>query len=124
MFIGVDIGNTHIVAGIYDRDKILTSWRFATDTQKTDDEYMALLGQLMEFDGVSATDIDEMAIGSVVPLLTRVWHQMGRRYFNIEPLIIDCRTNTGMPILVDFARSAVSATISGCSAPSSTRALP
>lgn len=106
MFLGVDIGNTQIVVGVYDDEILLNSWRFASDIQKTDDEYMVLISQLINFQGIEIKNISEMAIGSVVPALTQNWKSMGRKYFNLEPLVVDYKTYTGMPILLDFPSEA------------------
>ena len=39
MVLMVDIGNTNIVLGAYDNDKLLFSARMETKVSKTDDEY-------------------------------------------------------------------------------------
>ena len=102
MFLAVDIGNTHIVAGIYDADKLVRSWRFSSDVQKTEDEYLVLLSELLAFEGLQKSDIREMAIASVVPSLTFSWQKMARKFFDVLPLVVDCNTDTGMPILMDY----------------------
>ena len=102
MFLAVDIGNTHIVAGIYDADKLVRSWRFSSDVQKTEDEYLVLLSELLAFEGLQKSDIREMAIASVVPSLTFSCQKMARKFFDVLPLVVDCNTDTGMPILMDY----------------------
>lgn len=106
MFLGVDIGNTHIVAGIYQGEKLLDHWRFSTDKQKTEDEYLVLISQLMEFKRLSIDGIEEMAISSVVPSLTDTWQSLARKHFRLEPLVVDSNTDTGMPILLDYPEEA------------------
>ena len=39
----IDVGNTNIVLGVYDGDRLLYDWRIATDKDKTSDEYGLLL---------------------------------------------------------------------------------
>ncbi len=102
MFLGVDIGNTHIVAGIYKGEEILRSFRFSSEKQKTEDEYINLLSQLMGLYGLFWRDIKGVAIGSVVPALTETWRNLARKYLGLEPLIVDNNTDTGMPILLDY----------------------
>ena len=43
MLFAVDIGNTNIVAAIFDGDKIAVQWRIATDSRRTGDEYTSIL---------------------------------------------------------------------------------
>ena len=40
MIVGVDIGNAHIVTGIYEDDgKLISNFRIATNDKMTEDEY-------------------------------------------------------------------------------------
>ena len=43
MLLAVDCGNTHLVIGLFDGEKLLRSWRLSTDTRKTEDEYLVML---------------------------------------------------------------------------------
>ncbi|HTB34016.1 MAG TPA: type III pantothenate kinase, partial [bacterium] len=43
MLLVLDIGNSNVVAGVYHGPVLRRSWRFASTTQKTSDEYGALL---------------------------------------------------------------------------------
>ena len=42
MILCFDIGNTHIVMGIVDKNEIKETYRFATNTTITEDEYASL----------------------------------------------------------------------------------
>ena len=39
MLLAVDIGNTNVVLGLFENDKIIHKWRIATQKQFTEDEY-------------------------------------------------------------------------------------
>ena len=39
MLLTIDIGNTNITLGVFDNNKIIQSWRLATDEKRTEDEY-------------------------------------------------------------------------------------
>ncbi|PWM22812.1 MAG: pantothenate kinase, partial [Oscillospiraceae bacterium] len=43
MILAIDVGNTHIVLGGFDRDTIRFTSRLATDRLKTGDEYAVLI---------------------------------------------------------------------------------
>ncbi|HEU5091704.1 MAG TPA: type III pantothenate kinase, partial [Nitrospira sp.] len=51
MLLTIDIGNTNVVAGIFDGSTLLTHWRLATDPKTTADEYGVLCLSLMARDG-------------------------------------------------------------------------
>ncbi|MEG1500975.1 MAG: type III pantothenate kinase [Clostridiales bacterium] len=102
MFLAVDVGNTQIVLGIYQDSELLHFWRLASDVKKTEYEYLALISELLRFENLSAGDIKEMAIASVVPAITSTLQRLAKKYFYLQPLIVDSETNTGMPILLDI----------------------
>ena len=43
MLLVIDVGNTNIVAGVFDGKSLVSHWRFSTDRSKTADEYGILL---------------------------------------------------------------------------------
>ena len=62
MLLAVDIGNTNIVAGVFDGDRLLMSWRVETDRRKTTDEYAALMRTLLDHRGLALGDIHGFAL--------------------------------------------------------------
>lgn len=100
MLLALDCGNTHIVAGVYDGERLLCHWRLNSDSRKTEDEYMVLLQNLLQAQGLSIADIDAMALGSVVPDLNFALRKLAQKYLRLTPLCVDSRTDTGIPILM------------------------
>ena len=43
MILVLDVGNTNIVLGVYEKDKLKYYWRIATNRNKTEDEYGILI---------------------------------------------------------------------------------
>jgi type III pantothenate kinase len=70
----LDIGNSHIVAAVFQNSKMLRSWRFATD--KTKDEYGVIINSFFSNLNLEIQQIDRAAISSVVPVLTGVFEKM------------------------------------------------
>ena len=104
MLLAIDAGNTNIVLGIYQGDQLIEHWRVSTDRQKTADEYGILMKNLFDYRGHSLTDINAIAIASVVPPLMSALVKMSREYFNIEPLVVGPGIKTGMPVKFDNPR--------------------
>ena len=48
MLLVLDVGNTNIVAGVYDGKELLTHWRFSTDRTKTADEFGIMLLSMLK----------------------------------------------------------------------------
>ncbi len=63
MHLIIDIGNTNIVFAIYDNYKIVNKWRIATIINRTSDEYLLWLNEIIK----SSYEVKNIIIGSVVP---------------------------------------------------------
>jgi type III pantothenate kinase len=101
MLLALDIGNTNIVVGVFDGDRLLHSWRLSTLRQRTADEMGIWLVQLFQHRGLRTEQVDAVVMASVVPTLTRPTVEMARRYFGREALVVDGSIDTGMPVLYD-----------------------
>ncbi len=100
----LDIGNTHIVMGIYRGEELVAHWRLVTDRDKTEDEYGVFISQLLEGKGLRMTDVRDIIISSVVPPLTLTFRWLARKYFDKEPLVVGPGIKTGIKICVDNPR--------------------
>lgn len=101
MLLALDIGNTNVTLGVFDGDSLIASWRLSTDSQRLADEYFLQLRDLLPMKGVSAADIDEVALCSVVPPLTGVFEEVARALFSTECLVVGAGTKTGVRVLYD-----------------------
>lgn len=102
MLLTIDIGNTNITFGTYDRQPSLRhNWRIKTDYGRLADEYGIIILGLMRHEGLDFDDIRGVAMASVVPPLTRVFVEMIERFVKQTPLLVDSETKTGVEILID-----------------------
>jgi type III pantothenate kinase len=99
MLLVIDIGNTNIVLGIYEKDKLIHNWRLMTDQGKTSDEYGIILQNLLTSKNIALKTIEAIIISCVVPPLVATIEQLCREYFHRSPLFIGPGIKTGMPIL-------------------------
>ncbi len=97
----VDVGNTNTVFGVYQAGELVESFRFSTDTERTADEYGALLLPLFALRGIDPVTAEAVVISSVVPPLHLTLDRLARRYFGKKPLFIEPGVRTGMPIRYD-----------------------
>jgi type III pantothenate kinase len=104
MLLAIDIGNTNITLGVFDNERLAATWRLSTDRSKMPDEYSIMLTQLLHLRGLTAGDVTDVALCSVVPPLTPVFVELCRRFFNAEPLVVAAGTRTGIRILYDNPR--------------------
>jgi type III pantothenate kinase len=101
MFLAIDIGNTNVTMGVFDGEKILYTWRMATDIHKMPDEYAAALMPLLQFRKIPLTEIKEVALCSTVAPLVPIFVELLNDYFKIKPLVIGPGIKTGIRVRMD-----------------------
>ncbi len=101
MILVFDIGNNHIVLGVYKGKKLLYHWTISTDLARTVDEYAVMIYNLFCLNDLSFKDITAIAASSVVPPLTPILNELGSKYFGKKPIIVGAGIKTGMPIVYD-----------------------
>ncbi|PKN68114.1 MAG: pantothenate kinase [Deltaproteobacteria bacterium HGW-Deltaproteobacteria-15] len=101
MLFCIDIGNTNIVLGLSDGEKILHHWRIRTEREITSDELGIVVQHLFSSSNVKTGDVKNIIISSVVPPLMNTMEVFSRRYFKVKPLVVGPGIQTGMEILYD-----------------------
>jgi type III pantothenate kinase len=101
MLLAFDVGNTTIAAGLFRGRKLVKSWKLKTDSDKTADEYGAVLLDLIGIAGLAAGKVTGAIISSVVPPLTSVIEDVCRTYFATTASVVGPGLKTGMPILYE-----------------------
>lgn len=104
MLLAIDVGNTNIVAALYDDNGLKRSWRMATDINKASDEYGILLTQFLSNVNVKAEDIEDVMIASVVPTVMHSLTNAVKRYLSCTPMVVGPGIKTGMNIRMDNPR--------------------
>lgn len=100
----IDVGNTNMVLGVYENDKLKHYWRIETNRNRTEDEYGMVIKNLFVHEGLSFSSIHGMIISSVVPPIMLALERMCKRYFNIKPLIVGPGVKTGLDIKYENPR--------------------
>ena len=104
MLLVIDVGNTNIVYGLFDGDKLTHQFRVESARGRTSDEYAASLRQLFDMHGIAPAQVEAAMLASVVPALTEAMADVVRKTFKREPLVVGPGTRTGMAILIENPR--------------------
>jgi len=104
MILVFDVGNTNMVLGVLEGEKLLTHWRLRTDSMRTADEYGMTLKNLFEYQGIDQKNIKAVVISSVVPSLMMELEAMSEKYFHCQPLIVGPGIKTGLAIKYENPR--------------------
>lgn len=105
MILAVDIGNSNIVIGCIDDNKIFFEENIETSIRKTKLEYAIILKTLFELNDISPEDVDGAIISSVVPPLTNVIKSAITMTTDIDPLVIGPGIKSGIAIKMDDPRT-------------------
>jgi type III pantothenate kinase len=104
MIICLDVGNTNIKYALYEGEKLIISFRVATEHKKTSDEYGGQLLNILNTNGIKAEDITGGIVSSVVPPLDYTIERMCQTYLKIKPLVLAPGLKTGLNLRVDNAK--------------------
>ncbi|MCI9194035.1 MAG: type III pantothenate kinase [Angelakisella sp.] len=102
MILAIDIGNTNIVVGGYDGDRLAFSVRLSTDATRTAHEYAATLGGVLGLYQVDLGAVTGAIVSSVVPPLSGALCQaVALLCPGVEPLLVGAGMRTGLNIRID-----------------------
>jgi type III pantothenate kinase len=101
MLLAIDIGNTSIIIGVFQENKLFKDWRIKSEREKTCDEYKVTLLNLFTLSALDVSRVESVILSSVVPPLTPVFQELSQTLFQAKPMIVGPGLKTGMPILYE-----------------------
>ena len=81
MLFVIDIGNSHTVTGLYNKDILIGQWRMKSDRNSTEDEIAIQYRSLFKMAGIEQDQITAIVLASVVPTLETVWVSCCQKHF-------------------------------------------
>lgn len=100
MLFAIDVGNTNITIGLFDGNELNKTFRMTTGISRTSDEFGVFLGEMLTMDGLSRESVDEVIIASVVPTVMHSLTNGIKKYFHINPVIVEPGIKTGINIAI------------------------
>lgn len=101
MILAIDIGNTNIVLGCADSDRILFRERLATVQRETSLEYAVKIKAALDINGIDRTQISGAVISSVVPSVTNTVKAAAEKLIDGKIMIVGPGIKTGLKIQID-----------------------
>lgn len=98
MLLAIDIGNTNLTFGLFYGKKILHKFRLTTSLPRTSDEFGVQIMEQLSHQNVSAQDIEDVIVGSVVPKIMYSLTSGIKKYLHCDPIIVGQGTKTGIRI--------------------------
>ena len=98
MLLVIDVGNTNITLGVYNKDELIANFRLTTKMQRTSDEFGITLFSFFRTKNIDPQVIEGVVISSVVPKVMHSLTNSIRKYFNLVPMIVGPGVKTGISI--------------------------
>lgn len=114
MILAIDIGNSNIVLGGVDEEKILFEARLRTDATHTSDQYAVELKMLLEIYGYKAQDVEGAIIASVVPQVLNSIQTAVKKLTGKQSLVVGPGLKTGLDIRLENPSQTGADLVVGC----------
>lgn len=98
MILTLDIGNSQIHGGVFSGGELKFQFRKSTHSGMSSDEFGTFLRIVLRESGIDPSSIREIALCSVVPDVVHSIRGACKKYFDLNPFILQAGTKTGLKI--------------------------
>ena len=101
MILALNIGNTHILLGVWQQDQLLFRATLSAETSRSTDEYAIQLLSLFSLHGLRPDQLEGAILSSVVPSLTARLRQAVQQLCQLRVMTVGPGLKSGMAIRID-----------------------
>lgn len=98
MLLCLDVGNTHILGGLFEGEKLTLRFRYATHPLGTADQFGIFLRNILQTNGYDSKDVKAIAVCSVVPGCNYTIRHAITQYFKADFFNLQAGVKTGLHI--------------------------
>jgi type III pantothenate kinase len=98
MILALDVGNSQIFGGVFEKEEIQFRFRKTSKTGASSDEIGIFLRSVLKENGMDPSRVTHIAICSVVPDVVHSIKNACKKYFNINPFLLQAGVKTGLKI--------------------------
>ncbi|EKD73867.1 MAG: Type III pantothenate kinase [uncultured bacterium] len=98
MLLCLDIGNTHILGGVFNNEELIFRFRYSTHLIGTADQFGMFLINILQIHQINKNEIKAVAVCSVVPGCDYTIQHTFLRYFNATYFVLKSGVKTGLNI--------------------------
>lgn len=98
MILTLDVGNSQIFGGLFEGGELTFRFRKASRSQTSSDELGLFLRHVIRENGQDPSAVDTIGLCSVVPEIVYSLRSCCRKYFGIDPFILQPGVKTGLKI--------------------------
>ena len=101
MLLVIDLGNTTLTLGLYEKGLLNHHWRLSSDHKRTEDEFGLQLQGLMSNCECKTENLDGIVLSSVVPSLTEWVYKACKHYLNASPMLVTANLKFNIKLLYE-----------------------
>lgn len=98
MILALDVGNSQIFSGIFENDEIKLRFRKTTKHGSSSDEMGIFMREVLRENNIDPLKVSQIVICSVVPDIVYSLKNACRKYFDINPFVLQAGVKTGLKI--------------------------
>lgn len=98
MILALDVGNSQVYGGVFQDDRMLLRFRRNSKQGSSSDEIGIFLRSVLRENNVDPVQVQQIALCSVVPDMVYSLRGACKKYFGIEPFILQAGVRTGLKI--------------------------
>lgn len=98
MLLCLDVGNTHILGGVFDGDRLKATFRRTSSVRASSDEFALFFRAVLRENDVDSAQIRMAGICATVPDAVHSLQNCFRKYFRFEPFVLQPGVKTGLKI--------------------------
>ena len=101
MLLAMDVGNSNIKVGLFEGEKLISSFRITTNADRSSDEYGLLIIHFLSYLNRTADEIEGVIIATVQPQLRYTLDRMTHTFFRCHPIFVSYQLNLGIKLKYD-----------------------
>jgi len=98
MNLALDVGNAHMFGGVFEKGTLTVRFRKASRPPTSSDELGLFLRGVLRENGRDPAAISQIALCSVVPEMIYSLRSCCRKYFRVDPFVLQSGAKTGLKI--------------------------
>ena len=98
MILTLDVGNNQIFGGVFDNHQLVVRFRKTTGLALSSDEFGVFLRSVLRENDEDPSRVDQIALCSVVPDVIYSLRSCCRKYFGLDPFVLQAGVKTGLRI--------------------------
>jgi type III pantothenate kinase len=98
MILTLDVGNSQIFCGVFDGTELKATFRRSSSIRASSDEFGTFFRIILRENGIDPDRIEMAAICSVAPGAVHSLRNCFRKYFSLEPFLLQPGAKTGLKI--------------------------